>query len=59
MFEKKDGSGDGLNDWRLGSSQPREDCDMAQLHAAKADTLQQIGKDYAPEVIEGNFVAHG
>ena len=58
MFEKKDGSGDGLNDWRLGSFQPREDCDMAQLHAAKADTLQQIGKDYAPEVIEGNFVAH-
>ena len=62
IMEKRDdngeGTGEGYNDWQFGHFEPREDCDMNQFHASKADTLRNIGKTYAREIVESDFGAY-
>ena len=58
IFEKKDGSGKGLNDWKLARFKVAEDCDQAIYHASMADTLRESGKTWASQVVEGNVGAY-
>ena len=58
IFEKKDGSGKGLNDWGKGKFVPAKDCDVVALNALKADTLRERGKKWSDEVDVGNVVAY-
>jgi len=58
IFEKKDGSGEGLNDWKLARFEAAEDCNPAVYEACKADTLRETGKTWAKQVIEGNVGAY-
>jgi hypothetical protein len=58
IFEKKDGSGEGLNDWRLGQFEEAKDNSQTEYHAQKADTLQLLGETYSKEVEDGNVAAY-
>ena len=58
IFEKKDGSGEGLNDWKLARFEAADDCNPAVYEACKADTLQETGKTWSKQVIEGNVGAY-
>ncbi|KAL7533170.1 hypothetical protein ACHAXR_005079 [Thalassiosira sp. AJA248-18] len=58
IFEKKDGSGTGLNDWNKAKFEPADDCDDAVYHACKADTLREMGKTWTTQVVEGHVGAY-
>ena len=58
IFKKKDGSGNGMNDYGFGHFKARKDCNEEQLHSANADTLREIGKRYEKEIVDGAFCAY-
>ena len=58
IFDKKDGSGSGFNDWGLGHFKERKDCNEEELHLANADTLREIGRRYEKEIVDGAFCAY-
>ena len=62
IMEMKDKNGDptgeGYNDWKMGSFETRSDCVMNQFEAVKADTLHKIGERYGKSIVAENFGAY-
>ena len=51
-------TGTGYNDWRMGHFETRLDYVIDQYHAAKSDTLKELGKYYCNEIVQGNYGAY-
>ena len=58
IFEKKDESGEGLNNWGKARFEQANDCDTAVYHTCKAYTLGELGKAFSQQIVEGNVGAY-